>query len=390
MFNKINEAIIIQYLKTKKADVAPHIKSGSLLDHLLRVKGKLESWEVPHYVVEAGLCHSVYSTEIYTKKLIQESEKSDLEVLLSKETHPLINHFSRLKRDTLSYDKESDCGYYIDRYKNNKIEISKDELVGLVHIMIANELDHLTVHNFNAIETRLKMYQQFFSLLTEKAKKEVLSIVKQVHKNPQKEYLTYVGHASIWLQSDTLSLIADPWFFSSTFQRPVIQGFKPNQKTIDFAIPKPENDISEIRPDVIVISHFHTHHSPFAEIEYFATVKKIHIICPPLRSQDVLLIEKRLSSDIYNNITFTFVDKDVTIETSGATIFAFTHTVPGHIGFHIHTKTLSIVHLSDAVANKNLTTTSLDPSWEKLYNLHNIDHLFISAANQSQLRITDS
>jgi hypothetical protein len=59
----------IQFLKKLGCDEVGH-KNQTLLDHLIGVHNILESWDVPEYVRNAGLFHSVYGTTYFKPQMI--------------------------------------------------------------------------------------------------------------------------------------------------------------------------------------------------------------------------------------------------------------------------------------------------------------------------------
>ena len=59
----------IQFLKKIGCDEVGH-KNQTLLDHLIGVHNILESWDVPEYVRDAGLFHSVYGTTYFKPQMV--------------------------------------------------------------------------------------------------------------------------------------------------------------------------------------------------------------------------------------------------------------------------------------------------------------------------------
>ena len=77
--------------------------------------------------------------------------------------------------------------------------------------------------------------------------------------------VTFIAHAGISITEKESEVLIDSWFTDSTVARPLIQplwGFP----TIDFQIPKTEDRPSNHNPDAVLISHFHSHHSPHGDI----------------------------------------------------------------------------------------------------------------------------
>ena len=79
--------------------------------------------------------------------------------------------------------------------------------------------------------------------------------------------IEFLAHAGIHIESEVQSILIDPWFTSSSFSKPVLHALLPGAKTIDFQIPAVVTKIEDYRPTSILLSHFHTHHSPLAYIQ---------------------------------------------------------------------------------------------------------------------------
>src|SRR4051812_19251034 len=78
----------------------------------------------------------------------------------------------------------------------------------------------------------------------------------------------FVGHAGFRIEENGCSLWIDPWLSSSDFENPLIQGILPGTRTIDFQIPEPKFRAESARADLILLSHFHPHHSPQRDIQF--------------------------------------------------------------------------------------------------------------------------
>ena len=64
----------IQFLKKIGCDEVGH-KNQTLLDHLIGVYNILKSWDVPEYVQDAGLFHSVYGTAYFKPQMTIDRDK---------------------------------------------------------------------------------------------------------------------------------------------------------------------------------------------------------------------------------------------------------------------------------------------------------------------------
>jgi hypothetical protein len=369
------------FLENSGTKKIPHIKNSSLYDHFLRVRDILKDWDADQKVVLAGMCHSIYSTEFFHKSILDIKNRAKLQDLIGEESENLVFIFSSMIRSSLKKTENSSF-FYTDRNTNQDIEISEEVFKSLVHIIIANEIDHLTFFNFEAINQKISSFCEYDYLLKEKTNIFLQKIKKPSLKDETKEFIRYIGHAGLQLKTKETSLTIDPWLNSSTLERPLIEGFHPSQKTIDFAIPKPVNTIQEIQPEILLLSHFHTHHAPFLEIQSFAKNNKIIIVCPFISDFDLAKIKIKITEEVFNNIEFKIIKEDTEIVFKDILIKIFSHTQKGHLGFFVKSKNLSFIHISDGKPNSKEGFTDLGEEWDKIKNTKP-DYLFLSAAGHS-------
>ena len=367
------------YLKKQGADKIPHIKGGTLFDHLGRVEAQLEKWGLPMEIRLAGLFHSIYSTSHFPHALISEETREELSTIIGEPAERLAWIFGRLNRLSLTADQESNLFSYIDRLSEDKVALSQGDCSAVLHILIANELDHATPHSFDYVNSRVQYYQPLFWTLSSIAKNEVLRLNPGGH-DATAPHITFIGHAGVWFKSKNTSLVVDPWLYSSNLERPGFSGLGIGQRTIDYLIPRPVHTASELAPDIILLSHFHTHHSPLAEIREFALLKPVDIVCPDSNSNSERALREKLGPEASGNITFHFCNKDSSLEIRDMRIEAYTHTHKEHLAYRISIDNLSMMHITDAQAHMVDGKTVLDPLWDKLRSSAP-SFLFIGASN---------
>lgn len=380
------------FLKLKKTNSISHIKNKTLYDHLIRVGEILETWELDRDTIVAGYCHSIYSTEVFKEDL--NIQKEELISVIGQRAERLVYYFSILDRSSL---KNEDGKYSFSNYKNNEvINVNKNDFVSILHILISNEIDHVTPINYGFVRSLLGKYVKYSDLLCIRAKnylekyaKDVSnqSVLKEINNDKDVDVVRFIAHAGINFVSSGVSFAVDPWIYSSELDYPVVQGF-PGSKTIDFIIPEPKNTVSDISPDVVLLSHFHTHHSPLREFVEFAKNKKITLICPSMTDWAFESLQKSLDENVFNNIKFEFVEKDREFDFNGVKVKAMTQTQIGHIVFLIEGINSSVLHVVDAAVNEDINNISFSKTWDKLLNV-SPDFLFVGAAGHARRFIVD-
>jgi L-ascorbate metabolism protein UlaG (beta-lactamase superfamily) len=366
------------YLTSRGAGKIAYSKGGSLLEHLSRTEELLKSWEAPEHIQLAGLFHSAFGTSLQ-QKLLGPEDMDRVKILIGEEAFRLVTLFSRADPLSLS----SQLGYWSvqDQATGEITKVSKDEAVGLVHLLLANATDRLTNVQYDDVMIEINHYVPFVELLTPKAAAFIKTLDRGTHSSEVfAPGLRFIGHAGVWLKEEAGSLVVDPWLYSSTFQDPILRGLQPYQRTLDFLIPRPVYTAKDLAPDIILFSHFHTHHAPIASLEKFARMKPVRVICPALSETDHVWIKNNIGAEAYDNITFEASDDDREHTFDDLTVRTFKHTQPHHLGFDVTTPTRHFVHITDASINPNREVTSVDPLWEKIRDIHP-DMLFISAAN---------
>lgn len=87
----------IAFLTEHGAQQNPH-GTATLLDHLIATSQILEAWGMDVALQDAGLFHSVYSTESYTNQLLPVSMRSAVCALIGSEAEHLAFLFSTMSR----------------------------------------------------------------------------------------------------------------------------------------------------------------------------------------------------------------------------------------------------------------------------------------------------
>jgi hypothetical protein len=361
-----------------------HIKFKSLYHHLVRVKSMVQAWGLDNNTIIAALCHSLYSTEFFKEAVLNINSREGLVKQIGKEAEQIVYYFAIIRRETIAYDKESNT-FYFQSLQNEKINISYELGYSLIHIMLANDIDHIDIQNIGYRLNLFDKYANVYMYFCEAAKKDLFLIrnedyLKNVHKKSDGVFVRFIAHSGVQIADASSSLVVDPWLYPSTHENSIIEGFDPAQKTIDYLIPEPKNVPSDLAPDVICLSHFHTHHSPLKEIVEFLKIKPLTIVCPTLDTQKLSAIRSKIGDYIYERITFIFIDKQQVLTVCNFKIEVFPHQrhFP-HLMYHITLKETSIFHVVDARVNQENEITKFSDSWEFCKDIRP-DFLFVGAA----------
>ncbi len=386
VFLNISSFILI-FLEKKGAKKFPHIKQGTLYDHLVRVGERLKSWELEKKVIYAGYCHSLYATQVFTESLVSVEHRDELGILLGDDAESLVYYFSIMDRKTLA---EKDGVFSFLNYKTKeKVVVPVEDFTALVHILLANEIDHIVPQGLGYKLATFRSFLRWKHLLSEKAQLALNELCSETGNVERKETnVQFIGHAGIKINFPDLKILIDPWIYVSNFTNPLIYGLSPEAKTIDYLIPEPRSSIEELKADVILLSHLHTHHSPLREIRELAVLQPITIICPKLKDGDLVLVERNLGKEVFDNITFHFLDKDEDFPFGDTKVRAISHTQKNHFAYLVSNKEESVLHIADAAVSVTSDKGTFDAVWDKFYNLYP-SFLFLSAASHAQRVITD-
>lgn len=202
--------------------------------------------------------------------------------------------------------------------------------------------------------------------------------------------IEFLGHAGFCITTKNIQILVDPWLIPSTAKDPILNCFVPDHKTIDYLIPEATRRVEDLRPDFIMVSHYHTHHSPKNEIEYWLknSEKKITVIGPDIHSTQKVSFLNSFSKN-YPQHDFHVIDKDTEMNFNGVILSMKTHTVPFHLSFLIQSENKKFLHIADSVISRVWFDRRLDPIWFKYKNL-NPDYLALTVGHTSSRRKSDA
>lgn len=114
----------------------------SLLAHLQGTHNILQAWESPSYVCLAGLCHSIYGTESFSKTPVTLDNREYVRNLIGEEAERLAYLFGAHVKETFWKNLDLDSGYSIDdRFTKQAAPISAKDLADIITVTLANWLE---------------------------------------------------------------------------------------------------------------------------------------------------------------------------------------------------------------------------------------------------------
>ena len=122
---------------------APHT-GRSLRDHLIGTFNLLKAWGNDQDVCLAGLFHSIYGTEVYTRTSADLAERGTIRRAIGSRAEELAYLFCACdRRHLLSNVEKRDAFELHDRFTDRSVSLDGGTLAALVEIALANELEQL-------------------------------------------------------------------------------------------------------------------------------------------------------------------------------------------------------------------------------------------------------
>ena len=130
-------------LKNYGTAVSPH-SGRSLRDHLIGTFNLLKAWGNDQDVCLAGLFHSIYGTEVFTRVSAVLAERGTIRRAIGSRAEDLAYMFCACdRRHLVSNVKKSDCFELRDRFTERCVSLDRGTLAALIEIALANELEQL-------------------------------------------------------------------------------------------------------------------------------------------------------------------------------------------------------------------------------------------------------
>ena len=118
-----------------------HTDSG-LASHLKGTYEILKSWNCPEALCIAGLCHSIYGTESYRQNPIEISERNNIKSIIGDDAESMAYIFGAHTKESLWGNLKRNNDFKItDRLTSEEINLSKEQLNGLITLTLGNWLE---------------------------------------------------------------------------------------------------------------------------------------------------------------------------------------------------------------------------------------------------------
>lgn len=135
------EAERLRFLEGAGAGSRPHSRR-TLLEHLVGVRALLESWRARPALLDAGLFHSIYGTEL-AGGLVPGEERSGLRALIGDEAERIVHLWSRIRRRSLAANAGREDGFGADEVSGGALPLSHQDLCDLVALWAADTLEQV-------------------------------------------------------------------------------------------------------------------------------------------------------------------------------------------------------------------------------------------------------
>ena len=131
----------LRFLRDAHTAGMPHSDRG-LLEHLLGTRQLLAEWGARPALCDAGLFHSVYSTEQYGLEAVPVSMRTEVRRLLGEEAEMLVWFFCMMRRKTFDQNLGRDGGLKIQhRLTGEWLPLTQPQFSDLLTLTFANSLE---------------------------------------------------------------------------------------------------------------------------------------------------------------------------------------------------------------------------------------------------------
>lgn len=131
----------LRFLRQANTEGMPHSDCG-LLDHLLGTRRLLVEWKARPVLCDAGLFHSIYSTDHYELRAIPLSMRDEVRQLIGDEAESLVWLFCMMRRETLYQNLDKGTDFSVQhRLTGERIPLTDGQFRDLVTMSYANCLE---------------------------------------------------------------------------------------------------------------------------------------------------------------------------------------------------------------------------------------------------------
>ncbi|NUN05512.1 MAG: hypothetical protein HUU57_07105 [Bdellovibrio sp.] len=200
--------------------------------------------------------------------------------------------------------------------------------------------------------------------------------------------IRFMGHAGIAVQKDNFELLIDPWLWSSTLTKPVINGFVPPNQGMGF-LPRDSGDQhSDFQPQLILLSGFEFTHSPFEEIAAWIATRPLCLALPEPDLNQGRLILAALKPQAFDRVDFRFCLAGQHFQKGPFTIQAHFHPHPQHLIWEVRCDDFKILYIPKTPYNRGPDPLVLDICYEPFAGAKP-DFLFIECPGETKKIVGD-
>ena len=199
----------------------------------------------------------------------------------------------------------------------------------------------------------------------------------------------FIAHAGFCVEEGDTRLMLDPWFFSSTFEEPLMYSILPPHKTIDFQIPNTREKIEDFKAVGALVSHFHTHHAPAKEMRHLidqCPSEEFTLAVPALNSTAMVSVRANLGPRQRPYRIVPINGAQLTFQLGPFSISGFPSTILQHAIWLVQSATGSFLHIADAQVSRNSMDRRLDRLWYQFEDLK--PDLMVMSAGSHVTRMT--
>jgi hypothetical protein len=132
----------LRFLRKAGTGQMAHPSEVDLFDHLLGTRQLLVGWESRPALCDAGLFHSIYSTEYYDLKAMPLSMRDEVRQMIGDEAESLAWLFCMMRRKTLAQNLRRDKNPSVQhRLTGEWIPLAKAQFQDLITMTFANCLE---------------------------------------------------------------------------------------------------------------------------------------------------------------------------------------------------------------------------------------------------------
>ena len=131
----------LRFLRKANTEGMPHSDRG-LFDHLLGTRQLLVEWGARPALCDAGLFHSIYSTEHYEQTAVALTRRDEVRQLIGEEAESLVWLFCMMRREAFFLDLGKDRNPSVQhRETGEQIPLSGTQHQDLLTLLFANSLE---------------------------------------------------------------------------------------------------------------------------------------------------------------------------------------------------------------------------------------------------------